>query len=283
MFEYGIDLHVHSNYSDGELSPDELLKKAYKKNINVISITDHDSVDGIKNIKKDYNNLVKVIPGIELSAKSSRGIMHILGYNINIRNSDLNLKLNEIRDNNINYIISILAFMKKDYGISFSYEEIKKLVNINHNLNRVDIARLCINNGYVDSVKEAFDKYLNNIYKKVSGYSKGIDYKECIDLIINSGGIPVLAHPKTLELSNKELYNLVYEMKYNGLMGIESIHSSHNKEEIQSYLDIANKLDLLVSGGSDFHGKFTKPNVHLGIINNEKIKKKDLTILSKLV
>ena len=283
MYEYGIDMHVHSNYSDGELSPNELIKKAYKKNINIISITDHDTIEGLKNINKDYDNFVKVINGIELSAKVSHGIMHILGYGINIRNSGLNLKLRELKDNNINYIISLLASLKKDYGISFSYEEIKNLVNTNRNINRVDIARLCIDNGYVDSVYDAFDKYLKDIYKKVSGYSKGIDYRECIKLIKNSGGIPVLAHPKTLELSFDELYKLVCEMKSNGLEGIECYHPSHSKKETCLYLSLAKKLDLLVSGGSDYHGIKTKPNVHLGIINNnERIKKKELSIMSKL-
>ena len=283
MYEYGIDLHMHSNYSDGELSPNALIKKSYKKNINVISITDHDTILGLKNINKDYDNLVRVITGIELTAKYNNGNMHILGYGINIRNSELNMKLKEIRDININYIINILAVLKKDYDIAFSYEEIKNLVNVNHNLNRVDIARLCVENGYVDNVQEAFNKYLKEAYNKIGGNSKGLEYTECINLIKNSGGIPVLAHPKTLKLSEDELYKLVNEMKYNGLMGIECFHSSHSKEQTKLYLDIAKRLDLLISGGSDFHGKFTKPNVHLGIINNnERIIKKELTIMSRL-
>lgn len=282
MFEYGIDLHVHSNYSDGELSPNDLIKKAYKKNINIISITDHDTIEGLKNINKDYDNFVKVINGIELSAKASKGTMHILGYNVNIRNSDLNKKLKEIKDRNINYIVMLFAQIKKDYGIEFSYEDIKKLINSKHNVNRVDVARLCVESGYVDSVSEAFDKYLKDAYKKIGGNNKGLEYIECINLIKNSGGIPVLAHPKTLKLDRYELYNLLVDMKKYGLNGIECFHSSHNNDEINLYLSLAYELDLLVSGGSDYHGRYTKPNVYLGTIKNEKIKKKELTIMSIL-
>ena len=282
MFEYGIDLHVHSNYSDGELSPNELVKKAYKKNINVISITDHDTLDGVKNINKEYDNLIRVIPGIELSCKTERGTMHMLGYNINIRDSELNLKLKEIKDRNINYIVMLLAQLKKDYGVMFSYDDIKKLVNSNHNINRVDVARLFVDNGYVDSVQGAFCKYLKEAYKKIGGNSKGLEYDKCIKLIKNSGGIPVLAHPKSLELNTSALYDLLMDMKKCGLVGIEAYHSSHSKGDISTYLELADSLDLLVSGGSDFHGKFTKPNVCLGLVNNERIRKKELTIMSNL-
>lgn len=286
MYEYGIDLHVHSNYSDGEMSPKELLRYAYKTNISTIAITDHDTVMGLKSILHDYGHdetkYVTLIPGIELTAQVNKGRMHILGYGINVYSEDLNLKLNEIRDNNINYIILMLAQIKKDYGIQFSYDEIKVLINSNHNLNRVDIARLCVDNGYVDSVQEAFDKYLIDAYKKIGVGNKGILCEECIDLIKNSGGLSVLAHPKSLELNNNELYKKLYYLKGCGLDGIEVYHSSHNIHETEMYLEMANELGLLVSGGSDFHGKYTKPNVMIGKINGEYIKRKELSIVKSL-
>ena len=247
MYKYGIDLHTHTNYSDGNLSPNELVKLALKKNIKTIAITDHDTVKGLSNIDISYRNNMNIIDGIELTAKVDKGRMHILGYGIDKNNIKLNNKLKEIKDRNINYIIDILAQLKKDYGIMFSYEEIKKLFNSYNNLNRVDIAKLLVDNAYVDSVQDAFDKYLVSIYEIIGGSNRGLSYQECIKLIHDSGGISVLAHPKTLDLNYNELYKFVKYMKDCGLDGIEVYNSIHSKEDVDMYLDIAKRLDLLIS------------------------------------
>lgn len=120
-----------------------------------------------------------------------------------------------------------------------------------------------------------------NIFKKrlkKQKNNKGISCVECINLILNSGGIPVLAHPKSLKLNDKELLYLLKDMINHGLKGIEVYHSSHTKEEIAKYLNIAKELNLLISGGSDFHGSIVKPNIKLGINNNINIKQ--LSILN---
>ncbi len=280
-----IDLHTHTNYSDGELSPMKLIQLAIEKNIGTIAITDHDTLGGIKQIDRNnpiiVNSNIKVINGIELSAKVSRGRMHILGYGIDLDNKELNNKMSILKDNSINSVLSIMEQIKRDYGIRFKYDDIRALVNANHNLGRPDLAKLCVKYGYSKTVQEAFDKYLIDAYNKTRQVGKGISYLECINLILNSGGIPVLAHPKSLELTEKELLILLKEMINNGLQGIEVYHSSHTQEEINYYLSIANKYNLLVSGGSDYHGKIGKPEIELGTgKGNLKIKK--LTILDKL-
>ena len=280
-----IDLHTHTNYSDGELSPMELIKLAIEKNIGTIAITDHDTLEGIKQIDRNnpliVNSGIRIINGIELSAKVNKGIMHILGYGIDLDNKELNEKMSILKDNSINSVLSIMEQIKRDYGIRFRYNDIKFLVNANHNLGRPDLARLCIKYGYAKTVQEAFDKYLIDAYNKTRQVGKGISYQECIDLILNSGGIPVLAHPKSLELKEKEFLILLRKMITSGLKGIEVYHSSHTKEEMEYYLSIVNKYNLLISGGSDYHGKSVKPEVELGTgKNNLKIKK--LTILDSL-
>ena len=280
-----IDLHTHTNYSDGELSPMKLIQLAIEKNIGTIAITDHDTIEGIKQIDRNnpiiVNSNIRVINGIELSAKVSRGRMHILGYGIDLDKKELNNKMSILKDNSINSVLSIMEQIKRDYGIRFKYDDIRALVNANHNLGRPDLAKLCVKYGYSKTVQEAFDKYLIDAYNKTRQVGKGISYLECINLILNSGGIPVLAHPKSLELTEKELLILLKEMINNGLQGIEVYHSSHTQEEINYYLSIANKYNLLVSGGSDYHGKMVKPEIELGTVkNNLKIKK--LTILDKL-
>lgn len=276
-----IDLHTHTNYSDGELSPNELIRLAVKNKIGILAITDHDTVAGLNNI--DYNmpelKYLRLIPGIELNAKVNKGTMHILGYNIDKDNIPLNQKLYELRSTNANRIISILEQIKKDYNIVFDYEDLRSLFTAKHNLGRPDIAILCVKNGYANSVQDAFDKYLKEANNKVRSKNKVLTYQECITLILNSGGIPVLAHPKTLELTEKELLILIKEMVSYGLQGIEVYHSTHTKEEIELYLYIANKYNLLISGGSDYHGITVKPDIELGTGRNNNLKIKKLSLL----
>ena len=146
--------------------------------------------------------------------------MHILGYGFDLNNKTLNKKLVDLKDNSINQVLSIMEQIKRDYGIRFSYEDIKKLVNANHNLGRPDLA--------------------------------------------------------------KEFLILMKDMISCGLQGIEVYHSSHTKKEMNYYLSIATEYGLLVSGGSDFHGKSVKPDIELGTGKNNNIKIKKLSLLDKL-
>ena len=276
-----IDLHAHTNFSDGELTPDELIKLAINNNVGILAITDHDTIEGVKNITYRPNN-IQIINGIELSTKIDVGTIHILGYDIDIKNKDLNNKLVELRDNSVNSVLSVIEQIKKDYNIFFTYQELKELINANHNLGRPDIAKLLIKKGYVKTVQEAFDKYLIDAYTKINGRKKGIPYSECIELILKSNGIPVLAHPKTLLLDDKELLLILKDMINCGLMGIEAYHSTHTIEEVHKYLEIANELGLVISGGSDYHGIITKPDIELGYGKNNNLKIKQLSILNKI-
>ena len=281
-----IDMHIHTNYSDGDLSPQELIRLAIDKRIGTLAITDHDTIEGIKKVNRNEDIIVdsgiEIINGIELSAKSNEGKMHILGYGIDLENKALNKKMIDLKDNSINSVLSIMEQIKRDYGIKFSYEDIKELVNANHNLGRPDLAKLCVKYGYATTIQDAFDKYLIEAYNKTRQISKGLQYQECLELIINSGGIPVLAHPKSLELSEKEFLILLKDMINCGLKGIEVYHSSHSKEEMNYYLKIANQYGLLISGGSDFHGKTVKPDIELGTGKDNNIKIKKLSLLDKL-
>ena len=281
-----IDMHAHTNYSDGDLSPQDLIRLAIDKRVGTLAITDHDTIEGIKKVNRNEDIIVdteiEIINGIELSAKSDKGRMHILGYGIDLNNVALNKKMTDLRDNSINSVLSIMEQIKRDYGIRFSYEDIRELVNANHNLGRPDLAKLCVKYGYATTSQDAFDKYLIDAHNKTRQTSKGLQYQECLELITNSGGIPVLAHPKSLELSEKEFLILLKEMISCGLKGIEVYHSSHSKEEMDHYLEIANQYGLLISGGSDFHGKTIKPDIELGTGKDNNIRIKKLSLLDKL-
>ena len=281
-----IDLHSHTNYSDGELSPMDLIRHAIECRIKTLAITDHDTLNGIKSINRSDKLIVdsgiKIIDGIELTAQPIKGTMHILGYNIDKDNKELNEIMTKLKNSSTNRTLSIMEQIKRDYGIIFSHEDIKELINSNHNLGRPDLAKLCIKYGYAESVQDAFNKYLIDAYNKTLTANKRLSYEECIRLITNANGVPVLAHPKTLELTEEELTILIEQMVECGLKGIEAYHSSHTKEEMQMYLNIAKKYNLLVSVGSDYHGPNVKPNVHLGSGVNDNLNIKEVSLLKHL-
>ena len=274
-----IDMHLHTNYSDGELTPNELIKKAIDNNVGTMAITDHNSINGLRNINYELiTNNITIINGVELSAKVDHGQMHILGYDFDINNEYLNNELYKQKENSLHYILSVMEQIKRDYKIVFSYDDIINLVTANHNLGRPDLALLCVKYGYAKNIQEAFSKYLNPAKEIIRDTNKRITFEECIYMIKNANGIPVLAHPKSLELNEKEFLITLKKMIQSGLMGIEVYHSSHTKEEMEYYLSIANKYNLLISGGSDFHGENVKPNTMIatGVNNNLHIKKLSL-------
>lgn len=131
-------------------------------------------------------------------------------------------------------------------------------------------------------VNDAFVKYLIDVYQKVRKDNKGLTYNECIKLINNAGGVAVLAHPSSLELNNIELTKLLREMIDFGLKGIEVYHSNHTFEQTNAYYALAQKLGLLISGGSDFHGESVKPDIEIGSGRNNNIHIKELSLLKHL-
>ena len=131
-------------------------------------------------------------------------------------------------------------------------------------------------------MQDAFDKYLIDAFNKTRAYRTGMQYPECLDLITKSNGIPVLAHPKSLALSEDELLLLINDMIACGLQGIEVYHYTHSSEDVEYFLKIANRFGLLVSGGSDYHGKVVKPDVNIGTGKDNNLNITDLSVLRKL-
>lgn len=281
-----IDMHNHTCYSDGDLTPDELVKRAKLKGVTTMAITDHDTLLGVQNLdRSSLNSIVNdvdVINGIELTAKVSKGRMHILGYDIDIFDRNLNSKMEELQNNSIYAVISYINQLKIDYGITFSTEDIREVLNVQRNIGRPDLAKLCVKYGYAMDVNDAFVKYLIDVYQKVRKDNKGLTYNECIKLINNAGGVAVLAHPSSLELNNIELTKLLREMIDFGLKGIEVYHSNHTFEQTNAYYALAQKLGLLISGGSDFHGESVKPDIEIGSGRNNNIHIKELSLLKHL-
>ncbi len=277
-----VDLHTHSIYSDGTMSPKELADFAVSRGIKTLAITDHDSIEGSKELVNLHIPNLKVYSGVELSAKISKGEMHILGYNFDLYNQELNRCLKELKDISIETIQLYIDQLKNDFGIILPEEEIDKLLSKKGKIGRPGLALIMIKYGYIKTVSEAFDEYLND--SKVRNIKKSITASECIHMITEAGGIASLAHPWSLEMTNDELYNEVRRLKRLGLGGIEVIHSNSTTEQREYYRYLAKEFNLLETGGTDFHGLEVKPDIELGsgINNNVNIDENTLSLTKRI-
>ena len=238
------DLHIHSSESDGSLEPKDIISMAKKENIKCISITDHDSISSQYDLEdKD----IQVIPGIEFSSKYEESEIHILGYYIDIKNERLITTIKKLHNSRIERTKEIVLKLK-EYNVNL---DINELLLSSPTMGRGNIAEMMMKKGYIANYKEAFTTYLA---KGKSAYVEGekLGYKEVIKLIVESGGIPVLAHPGKI-YQNIGIEKMVVEFKSYGLKGIEVYHPSHSREQINCFYNLSKKHKLLITGGSDFH------------------------------
>lgn len=259
-----MDLHTHSIYSDGNLSPSEIVKEATKKKIGVLAITDHDNIEGSKELVKLPHKDILVYSGVELTAKASKGRMHILGYNIDLDNEELNRELDEQKRTAVYNLLLYIEVLKRDFNLQIPRDEIDIILRSKGNVGRPQLALLLVKLGYAKDVEEAFRRYLIYAYEKVRKVKKGLTKEECIELINGAGGVAVLAHPNSLKLQLQELKDEIHYLKSVGLKGMETVHSNLSKQERMAYHKIAIEEELLESGGTDFHGYEAKPDIDLG-------------------
>lgn len=263
----GIDLHIHSTASDGTLSPVEILRLAEKLELGAISITDHDTLKGYRDLLEAAGSSdVRVLTGIEISTippalYAVAGSFHILGYGIRLDDPELNQTLETLqaaRENRNPLIIRRLKAM----GIDITLEEVIQASG-EAQIGRPHIAQLMVKKGFVQSFDEAFDVYLGfNKSAYVDKYR--LDCQQAIEMIAAAGGTPVLAHPVLLGISDtSRLESLVTTLKEMGLQGIEVYYPEHSSENIEFYSRLALDHDLAVTGGTDFHGAIT-PDIQLG-------------------
>lgn len=264
MITKKIDLHSHSIYSDGADTPEEIVERAEKNIIGTLALTDHDNIDGSKKLVAVKNDKVYRYSGVELTAKAVKGRKHILGYNIDLENPELNLRLSEMRDASIYNILLYIDLLKKDHGIFIPQQKIDELLKLKGNIGRPQLALILIDLGYCKTVEEAFNRYLIDVYEKVRSVKKGLTTEEAVSLIVNAGGVASLAHPSTLKMTREELKQELLYLKSLGLSCIEAYHSNETEESRKFYLELAQELDLMISGGTDYHGFAVKPDIELG-------------------
>ena len=263
----GIDLHIHSTASDGSLTPAEIIDHAQKLNLAAIAITDHDSIYGSKEaLRTGIPPSVKFLTGVEISAAHpaffpGSGSFHILGYGIRIDNHALNQTLNKLREARKNRNPKIIKRLN-ELGFKISLEDVNLTV-ADGQLGRPHIAHAMIKKGFVKSIDEAFDKFLG-AGKPAYVDKDRIGCEEAIKMILGAGGVPVLAHPALLDIDGDcQLDELIQNLIKIGMRGIEVYYPVHSAEQIRRYSELADKYDLLMTGGTDFHGSIT-PEIKMG-------------------
>jgi len=255
-----IDLHTHTTASDGSMRPAELVRHALNNGLSAVAITDHDTIDGIKEALDEGRRIgVEVIPGVEISL-SFEPDMHMLGYFLNGGYGNIAHTLDELRKRRDERNPKIIKKLN-EMGFDITMEEVNELAE-NGIVGRPHIANVLIKKGYVANIEEAFDKYLGSGRPAYFKKDK-LAPEEGIEKIIKAGGLPVLAHPILLNRSVEELDMLLSRLTAAGLKGIEAIYVDNSDEDTENFIRLADKHGLLVTGGSDFHGKY-KPDIEIG-------------------
>lgn len=246
-----VDLHLHTSFSDGDLSPEEVVVEAQKQGFSAISICDHDCIDGVERaIRTGRKYGVKVIPGVEITAEKEALELHILGYFIDYKDKNLKEALSLVRQSREKRIYNMIDELK-EFDINISPEAVFNLSK-DGSIGRPHLAKALVKEGFVASEDEAFRKYLGD---KAPCYVRrfNLSPEEAIEIICKTKGIPVYAHPKVVGRDD-----FIPGFIKAGLRGIEAYHTDHTPSVRSYYEELARKNNLLVTGGSDFHGAVKK-------------------------
>jgi len=259
---HGIDLHTHSTASDGTLTPTQLVHAASQAGLQAFALTDHDTTGGLQEAQDAAAPLdIEFIPGCELSVVSANGNMHILGYWIPAGPSKLSTTLQYLRDKRHDRNHLILAKLNK-LGMDIHYDEVLAVAG-GDAVGRPHIAQAMLARGYVPDVSAAFRDYLGSDGKAYVPKEK-LNPREAIALLKSVDATVILAHPFLLGLEGPDLRGVLRQLKDDGLDGLEVHYTLHRPDQTAQYRRIAEDMDFLVTGGSDFHGS-VKPDVQLGV------------------
>ena len=244
------DLHIHTTFSDGRNTPEEIMEAAKAAGLRYISITDHDSVEGVTELYESghiSSGSLRLIPGVGFSTGDGGHDVHILGYNIDIYNAELQEKLEEISEARWTRFTEIVELLR---GLGYEIGETEVLTDegMCKAIGRSHVARVLVKKGYFDSVRACFDQLLKRGQPAYVPHFR-VSAEELISLIRGAGGIPVLANPKAVGDET-----VIMTLAAQGLQGIEAFYPTYDRQDTQHYLDVAQQHGLLVSGGSDYRG-----------------------------
>lgn len=262
-----IDLHTHTCKSDGSYTPTELVDYAIEKDLAAIAITDHDSIEGLNEalshaeaLKEKGLPAVEVVPGIEFSTKYGEQDVHVVGLYIAYDSPSFQKALENFVDSRTTRNEKMCQNLQ-DAGIDITYDKLRARYP-DSVITRAHYASYLLEEGYVKSRQDAFAQYLGDHTKYFVPREK-VTPVQAVELILHAGGIPILAHPPLYHMGNDRLDALTASLKEEGLMGIEAFYSTYTNQDIRDMRRLAVKYDLLLSGGSDFHGE-NKPGLDLG-------------------
>lgn len=258
------DLHIHTTFSDGDETPEEIVIRAKEVGLKSIAITDHDVVDGIEPAQSQGEKVgVAIIPGVELTTELPKAEVHILGYFIDYKRPELKEILSKIQECRRKRIYKMVEKLKK-LGVDIDAEKVFTFAS-GASPGRPHVAKALVEMGAVSSIRNAFVKYLDWKGPAYVPHYK-LSPSEAIKLILDSGGVPVYAHPATSGYDE-----IIPDLLSFGLKGIEVYYPGRSGQEIEYYLNLAKKYNLLVTGGSDYHGAI------------KRVKLGDVTVPDELV
>jgi len=248
-----IDLHCHTTASDGLLTPANMIRQAVRGGVSVIAIADHDTVNGLNEaVQVAEQEGICLIPAIELSAAFPSGDCHLLGYGIQYENENFKEKLAQLKSLREERILRIIERLNL-VGVSLSPGDVQN-ESSGAAPGKPHVARALVKKGYAADLHAALKTYLN---QGAPGYvpKDKMSPESALKLIRSVGGIPVLAHPKSLRCKDPEEYDQVIQMfAGQGVAGIEVYATLHHNQDVKLFKKIAERHDLLMTGGSDFHG-----------------------------
>ena len=255
------DLHVHTTFSDGRLTPEEIVAAAKEAGLSYIAITDHDTVEGIRHLYEQGlypSKTLNIIPGIEFSCEVDEHDVHILGYDFDIYNQELADKVTELSESRWARFSQMVEKLQ-DLGYAISESDVLQIAGTSHAIGRAHMARALVKKELVGSVREAFDKLLEHGQPAYVPHYR-IDPEEAIALIRNAGGVPVLAHPKLVK--DDAIVERMLALDFGGL---EVYYPKHDAEDVARYKAMAEAHGILLTGGSDFHATPQREPSELGV------------------
>ena len=244
-----VDLHIHSTASDGRLAPEDVVRKSAEGGLTVIAIADHDTVDGITPalVAAKAFPWLRVIPCVEISTDVPSGEVHMLGYFLDYTSQELQATLDRLRNSRRERGQGMVTKLG-NLGIHIEWQRVQEIAG-SGSIGRPHIAQAMLEKGYIASLKEAFTKYISRGGPAYVEREK-MTPVEAVKLILQAKGLPVLAHPFTIN----DLETLVVELKAAGLVGIEAYYNGYTADEISRLVNLADKYGLIASGGRDYHG-----------------------------